>query len=134
MTMTIKIQMIKDLKQYVNTIKHNVHEKSYENTICSDALKILAYLEDVLDLENRLAETEEHCKRFNNKYIDKKDKIVEQVIDKFRVRSKQGIEKYGTTLADNNLTLDEWLTHAQEEAMDFVVYLEKIKSTLKDVY
>lgn len=58
------------------------------------------------------------------------DKIVEQVIDKFRVRSKQGIEKYGTTLADNNLSQEEWLTHLQEEMMDAVVYLEKIKSEL----
>ena len=59
-----------------------------------------------------------------------KDEIVEQVIDKFRVRSKQGIEKYGTTLADNNLSQEQWLTHLQEELMDAVVYLEKIKSEL----
>jgi hypothetical protein len=59
-----------------------------------------------------------------------RDKIVEQVIDKFRVRSKQGIEKYGITLADNNLSQEEWLTHLQEELMDAVVYLEKIKSEL----
>lgn len=55
------------------------------------------------------------------------DKVVENVIDKFRERSEKGIKKYGTTLADNNLTEKEWLNHAQEEAMDFVVYLEKIK-------
>jgi hypothetical protein len=57
-----------------------------------------------------------------------KDKIVEQVIDKFKERSERGLEKYGTTLDDNNLPFDEWLTHLQEELMDAVVYLEKIKS------
>jgi hypothetical protein len=55
------------------------------------------------------------------------DKIVQSVIDKFNQRSELGIQKYGTTLDQNLLTLDEWLTHAQEEAMDFVLYLEKIK-------
>jgi hypothetical protein len=60
------------------------------------------------------------------------DKIVEQVIDKFKARSSKGIEKYGTTLEKNDLPLDEWLNHAQEEAMDFVVYLEKIKNMLKE--
>lgn len=57
-----------------------------------------------------------------------KDEIVEQVIDKFQERSEKGIKKYGTTLVDNDLSFDEWLTHLQEELMDAVVYLEKIKS------
>ena len=56
-----------------------------------------------------------------------KDLILESVIDKFNKRSELGIKKYGTTLDQNLLTFDEWLTHAQEEAMDFVLYLEKIK-------
>ena len=61
-----------------------------------------------------------------------KDPIVEQVIDKFRSRSQDGIKKYGTTLADNQLTHEEWLNHLQEELMDAVVYLEKIKSELSN--
>ena len=56
-----------------------------------------------------------------------KDLILESVRDKFNKRSELGIKKYGTTLDQNLLTFDEWLTHAQEEAMDFVLYLEKIK-------
>jgi uncharacterized ferritin-like protein (DUF455 family) len=55
------------------------------------------------------------------------DKIVQSVIDKFNKRSELGIKKYGTTLDQNLLSFDEWITHAQEEAMDFVLYLEKIK-------
>jgi hypothetical protein len=57
-----------------------------------------------------------------------KDKIVENVVNKFKQRSALGIKKYNTTLEKNNLTRLEWLTHAQEEAMDMVLYLEKLKS------
>jgi len=56
-----------------------------------------------------------------------KDKIVAQVIAKFEERSKAGIKKYGTTLQENNLSFEQWINHAQEEAMDFVLYLEKLK-------
>jgi hypothetical protein len=60
-----------------------------------------------------------------------KDKIVEQVIEQFKQRSERGIQKYGTTLERNDLTTLEWLKHAQEEAMDFVLYLEKLKTIIK---
>jgi phosphoglucomutase len=59
------------------------------------------------------------------------DKIVEQVITKYKKRSQLGIEKYGTTLEDNKLSMEEWLTHLQEELMDSVVYIEKIKQEIK---
>lgn len=53
------------------------------------------------------------------------DKIVQNVIDKFNQRSARGVAKYGTTLADNNT--DDFLTHLQEELMDAVLYIEKLK-------
>ena len=58
------------------------------------------------------------------------DKIVEDVIAKYRQRSEVGIAKYGTTLDDNKATLIEWLTHLQEELMDATLYIEKLKSDL----
>lgn len=54
-----------------------------------------------------------------------KDPIVSMVIAQFRSRSLKGIEKYNTTLAENDLSLVEWLEHAKEEAMDQVLYLER---------
>jgi len=54
------------------------------------------------------------------------DKIVQQVIDKFNQRSKVGIKKYGTTLEQNNN--DDFLNHLQEELMDAILYIEKLKS------
>jgi len=58
--------------------------------------------------------------------IPKKDSIVESVVNKFLQRSKVGIEKYGTTLHENNS--DDFINHAMEEAMDFTLYLQKLKS------
>ena len=55
------------------------------------------------------------------------DTIVESVINQFKERSKVGIEKYGTTLDRNDLTTLEWIEHAKQEAMDFILYLEKLK-------
>ena len=58
-----------------------------------------------------------------------KDEIVEQVVHKFHMRSDVCIRKYGTTLEGNNT--DNFLEHALEEAMDFTLYIMKIKSILK---
>ena len=62
-----------------------------------------------------------------------KDLIVEKVINKFKTRSALGIAKYNTTLQENNLSVYEWLNHAQEEALDMALYLEKLKSQFKDM-
>jgi hypothetical protein len=62
--------------------------------------------------------------------VVKPDPIVESVVNQLRDRSEVGIKKYGTTLDDNNLSTKEWIEHAKQEAMDFVLYLEKLKTTL----
>jgi hypothetical protein len=60
-----------------------------------------------------------------------RDSIVESVIMQFKQRSEVGIQKYGVTLDRNDLSTLEWINHAQQEAMDFVLYLEKLKHELK---
>ena len=55
------------------------------------------------------------------------DKIVLRVLARFNERSQVGIAKYNTTLERTDLDTLQWLTHAQEEAMDFVLYLERLK-------
>ena len=55
------------------------------------------------------------------------DKIVLRVLSRFSERSQAGINKYKTTLERTDLDTLQWLTHAQEEAMDFVLYLERLK-------
>lgn len=59
-----------------------------------------------------------------------KDIIIEKVIQKFKNRSEVGFKKYGVTLKDDDLPLDMWLTHIQEELMDAVNYIEKVKDVL----
>ena len=53
-------------------------------------------------------------------------KIENSVVSKILKRSSQGFDKYGTTMERNDLSSLEWLIHAQEEAMDLSVYLEKL--------
>ncbi len=55
------------------------------------------------------------------------DEIVRSVLKRFNERSKVGMSKYSTTLERSDLSTLEWLTHAQEEALDFVLYLERLK-------
>jgi len=69
--------------------------------------------------------------KLKNLKINMKDEIVESTINKFKERSEAGIKKYKTTLERTDLSTLEWLTHAQEEAMDFVLYLERLKHEYK---
>lgn len=58
------------------------------------------------------------------------DPIVDSVVAQFKRRSNLGISKYGTTLYDNPLELEEWIEHAKQELMDCILYLERIKFKL----
>lgn len=63
------------------------------------------------------------------------DTIVESVIKQFKDRSNVGIKKYGVTLDRNDLTRLDWINHTQQELMDAILYLEKLKTfegVLKD--
>lgn len=55
------------------------------------------------------------------------DPIVEAVKNKFTQRSVKGIKTYGTTLEENQDSFYNWLNHLQEELMDAILYIEKIK-------
>lgn len=59
--------------------------------------------------------------------VKKTDKIVDDVINKYRKRSEKGIEKYKTTLHDNPDGFYAFLNHLQEELMDATLYIEKLK-------
>ena len=60
------------------------------------------------------------------------DKVVDTIIKKFYQRSKDGQKKYGTTLENNKLEINEWIVHAQEELMDCLLYLEKLKEEINN--
>jgi len=73
------------------------------------------------------------CTNYNttakNNYLTQ-DSVVNSVIEQFAKRSNVGVEKYGTTLDRTDLTMLDWIQHAQEELMDGILYLEKIKKTM----
>ena len=55
------------------------------------------------------------------------DSVVSSVISAFQKRAEIGQVKYGKTLDREDLTFLQWIQHAQEELMDGILYLEKIK-------
>jgi hypothetical protein len=67
-----------------------------------------------------------------NKEEIKLDSIVQSVIDKFKERSILGKNKYVTDLDRTDLSVLEWIKHAQEEHMDAILYLEKLKKELNN--
>lgn len=55
------------------------------------------------------------------------DSVVFSIIKQFQQRSEVGMAKYGVNLDRTDLALLQWIQHAQEEHMDAILYLEKIK-------
>ena len=53
-------------------------------------------------------------------------RIEKRVMAKIAARARKGKAKYGTTMERDDLSRLEWLKHAQEEAMDLAVYLERL--------
>ena len=54
------------------------------------------------------------------------DTNVEAVRTKLRERAALGLRKYGVDTTRKDYTRKDWLIHAQMEAMDFAVYLERL--------
>ena len=59
----------------------------------------------------------------------REDKIIKKVVEKILQRSEAGYKKYGVGLDKDDQTLDTWLNHLQEELMDAVLYLQKLKES-----
>mgnify|MGYP003111656094 CR=1 FL=1 len=84
-------------------------------------MKYIDYLEDGFCWKsNSTAKTEEET-----------DPIVESVKKKYDERSKKGIKEYGTTLQNSKESFEDFLNHLQEELIDSVLYLEKLKKMNK---
>ena len=68
-------------------------------------------------------------KKYDSDFV--KDEITKEVIMDLASRSKRGLEKYNTTLGENNH--QNMLQHAYEEALDLAQYLKKEITTLNTV-
>ena len=60
------------------------------------------------------------------------DSIVTSIIEKFKQRSELGKKKYGTDLDRTDLSVLDWINHAQEEHMDAILYLEKLRTLFEN--
>ena len=63
----------------------------------------------------------------------KTDKYVQSVKEAFEQRSRTGIKKYNTTLEREDLNFLDWLQHLQEELMDATLYVERLKTSYRDL-
>lgn len=66
----------------------------------------------------------------NSRLVFKTDSIVDSIIDQFIDRASMGKAKYNTNLDRQDLSVPEWIEHAQQELMDGILYLEKLKQIL----
>ena len=55
------------------------------------------------------------------------DSVVTSILQGFVNRAVFGKKKYGTDLDREDLSILDWIQHAQEEHMDAILYLEKLK-------
>lgn len=55
------------------------------------------------------------------------DSVVDSILNKFVDRAELGFKKYNNTLDRNDLSKLDWINHAQDELMDGILYLEKLK-------
>lgn len=98
-----------------------------ENTTCHICNWTTANL---LNLGNPNEEQKWTCHGCIKKVFDRMNSgapsgIELQVCEDITERQLKGVKKYGSTVAENPLTLPQWLNHAYEEALDFAIYLKR---------
>lgn len=93
-------------------------------------VKEAAYCEDCgqFDSAKLLGHPCSFCATLNLEFnLHTEDPVVNNVINKFITRSAEGMKKYGLTMRANPLDFMAWAQHAQEEAMDFILYIERLR-------
>jgi len=112
-----------DIGDYVNfeTVSRLIYDETKHESV---EVPVYAILHQPVKENKKIMWTQTTT---NDNLDIQEDTIVQSVIEKFYERSQVGIKKYNTTLDRNDLSLYEWISHAQEEIMDFILYLEKVK-------
>jgi hypothetical protein len=59
------------------------------------------------------------------------DSILTELLEKYVQRGEFGKVKYNMDMDRDDLSITEWVSNAQEEAMDLSIYLTKIKRELE---
>jgi len=63
----------------------------------------------------------------NSRTVLKTDYVVDSIIDQFIDRASFGRSKYGVGMEREDLSILEWIEHAKQEAMDQILYLQKLE-------
>ena len=112
----------------VRTIKSIYEEKNKEQLIQLLLLKneqILKAEEEIERLNKLVKFIQDKLRKAVNGEVTT-DPIVNRIIKRHIARHKEGMQKFGKTMADNKRPTKEWVKEAQEEAIDLILYLEKI--------
>lgn len=59
--------------------------------------------------------------------ISNEDSVIYEVACKLRKQIDKGKSTYGMTMDRTDMTKEQWIDHAIEEAIDLAIYLTKIK-------
>jgi len=54
--------------------------------------------------------------------------VEDEVCELIQARAKVGKAKYGVSMERGDLTHDEWLEHLQNEMLDAVVYIQRLRT------
>ena len=113
-------QKIAIIPQIVNGVEPVTNVEPIAN------VELITTVEPVVTVEDKIQIIVEELPSYTS------DSIVNSVISSFISRSNFGLQKYGTTLDRNDLSPLDWIQHAQEEHMDAILYLEKLKTQIKE--
>ena len=61
----------------------------------------------------------------------RRNPVLSEVLDVLLVQTKKGLDKYGTTVQYQNLSVRDWIGHAKQETADKLVYLTCIEKSIQ---
>jgi len=64
-------------------------------------------------------------------FVYTQDRLVRGILIRMAKRAEEGRVTYGGTMEQASKPLEDWIVDAQEELMDTLVYLEKVRIELK---
>jgi hypothetical protein len=70
--------------------------------------------------------TIDHIQQQAKEIMKEPSKLLQSVIMDLKIREERGLATYGTTMDRKDLSKQEWLQHAYEEALDLALYLKKL--------
>ena len=95
--------------------------------VCQEIYDYLSFLEEGGGPAKTSEEVHKWLHKMISNVLNNSDTVVDEVTQKYKERSKLGIQKYGTTLEGNKGDFAYWVNHLQEELMDATLYLQKLK-------